>query len=61
MKDVLEECDLHPVKDYIDTSCSTIAMYVVNRPILQECQEGEQIRESMPRQWWWEQELGLDA
>jgi hypothetical protein len=61
MKDVLEECDLHSVKDYIDTGCSTIAMYVVNRPILQECQEGEQIRGSMPRQWWWEQELGLDA
>ena len=40
-KDVLEECDLHPVKDNIDTGCSTIAMYVANRPILQECQEGE--------------------
>ena len=61
-KDVLEECGLHPVKDYIDTHRSTITMYVVNRPILQECQEGERARGSMLRQWWWELELvGLDV
>jgi hypothetical protein len=60
-KDVLKQCGLHPVKDYIDTSCSTIAMYVVNRPIFRECQEGERMRGSMPHQWWWEQELGLDV
>jgi hypothetical protein len=59
-KDVLKQCGLHPVKDYIDTRCSTIAMYVVNRPILMECMEGEQRRGSMPCQWWWEQELSLD-
>jgi hypothetical protein len=60
-KDVLEECGLRPVKYYIDTCCFTIAMYVVNRPILRECQEGERMRGSMPQQWWWEQELGLDV
>ncbi len=60
-KDVLEECGLHPVKDYIDTRRSIIVMYVVNRPILRECQEGERMRGSMSRQWWWEQELGLDV
>jgi hypothetical protein len=60
-KDVLEECGLHLVKDYIDTRHSTIAMYVVNRPLFLECKEGEQWRGSMPRQWWWEQELGLDV
>ena len=49
------------VKDYINKRRATIAMYVVNRPILQECQEGERRRGSMPRQWWWEQELGLDV
>jgi len=59
-KDVLEECGLHPMKDYINTRHSTIAMYVVNRPIFWECQEGERMRGSMPRQWWWGQELGLD-
>jgi hypothetical protein len=43
---------LRPVKDYIDTRRSTtIVMYVVNRIIFRECQEGEQMRGSMPRQW----------
>ena len=32
-KDVLEECGLHSVKEYINTRHATIAMYVVNRPI----------------------------
>ena len=60
-KDVLEECGLYSVKDYINKCRATIAMYVVNRPILQECKERERRRGSMPRQWWWEQELGLDV
>jgi hypothetical protein len=60
-KDVLEECGLHSVKEYINTRRATIAMYVVNRPIFRECQEGERRRGSMPRRWWWEQELGLDV
>jgi hypothetical protein len=60
-KDVLKECGLHSVKDYIDTHRSTIAINMVNHPIFRECKEGEQRRGSMPRQWWWEQELGLDV
>jgi hypothetical protein len=52
---------LRTVKYYIDPRHSTIAMYVVNRPILRECKEGERMRGSMPQQWWWEQELGLDV
>ena len=60
-KDVLEECGLHSMKEYITTRRATIAMYVVNRPIFRECQEGERRRGSMPRRWWWEQELGLDV
>jgi hypothetical protein len=60
-KDVLEECGIHSVKEYINTRRATIAMYVVNRPIFRECQEGERRRGSMPRRWWWEQELGLDV
>ncbi len=51
-KDVLKECGLYPVKDYIDTRRSTIAIYVVNRPMFMECKEGEQWRGSMLRQWW---------
>jgi len=60
-KDVLEECGLHSVKDYINTCHSTIMMYVVNQPIFQECQEGDWRRGSMPCRWWWEQELSLDV
>jgi hypothetical protein len=40
-KDVLKECGLYPVKDYIDTHRSTIARYAVNQPIFLECKEGE--------------------
>ncbi len=50
-KDLLKECGLYPVKDYIDTRRSTIAMYVVNQPIFMECKEGEQRRGSLPPQW----------
>ncbi len=60
-KDVLEECGLHSMKEYINTRRATIAMYVVNQPILRECQVGERIRGSMPRRWWSEQELSLDV
>jgi hypothetical protein len=60
-KDVLKECGLHLVKDYIDTSCSTIAMYVVNQPLFLDCNKGKQRQRSMPHQWWWEQELSLDV
>ena len=59
-KDVLAECGLHSVEEYIRSRRSTIATYVVNRPLYLECKEGERRRGSMPRQWWWEQELGLD-
>ncbi len=61
MKDVLMKCGLYPVKDYIDTHRSTIAIYVVDWPIFMECKEGERWRGSMPRQWQWEQELSLDV
>ena len=59
-KDVLKECGLHSVEEYIQPRWTTIAMYVVNHPLYLECKEGEHRQGSMPRQWWWEQELGLD-
>jgi hypothetical protein len=59
-KDVLEECGLHLVEEYIQTRRTTIAMYVVNHPLYLEYKEGELRQGSMLRQWWWEQELGLD-
>ncbi len=59
-KDVLKECSLYSVEEYIQTRQTTIVMYVVNRPLYLECKEGGRRRGSMLRQWWWEQELGLD-
>ena len=60
-KDVLKECGLHLVEEYIQTRRTTIAMYVVDHPLYLECKEGEHRRGSMPHQWWWKQELGLDV
>ncbi len=40
-KDVLAECCLHSVEEYIQHRRSTIAMCVVNRPLYLECKEGE--------------------
>ena len=39
----------------------TIANYIVDRPILTFCREGERLRGSSPRQFWWEQPMDLDA
>ena len=47
--------------DYIQVRHQTIAMYVAMRPIFTACVEGERRRGSMPRQWWWEQPMCLDA
>ncbi len=59
-KNVLKECGLHLMEEYIQNCQTTIAMYVVNHPLYLECKEGERRRGAMLRQWWWEQELGLD-
>ena len=39
-KDVLEECGLHSMEEYIQNCRTTIAMYVVNCPLYLECKEG---------------------
>jgi hypothetical protein len=56
-KDVLEECDLRIITEYIRKRRDTIAIYVATRPILEACRQGEQQRGLMPRQWWWEQPM----
>ena len=38
-----------------------IAVYVVIRPILHECRQGERKRGAIPHRWWWEQQMDLDA
>ena len=59
--DVLEECGMLTLAEYIQVRRQTIATYVATRPIFTACVEGERRRGSMPRQWWWEQPMCLDA
>ncbi len=56
-KDVLEECGLRTIENYIRKRRDTIAIYVATRPILEACRQGDRQRGSMPRQWWWEQPM----
>ena len=60
-KDVLKECGLYSIEEYLQTRSTGIAMYVVDRPLYLECSEGGRRRGSMLHQQWWEQELGLDV
>ena len=59
--DVLEECGLLTVAEYILRRRETIAAWVVDRPLLAACRDGERMRGTPHRQWWWEQEMDLDG
>jgi hypothetical protein len=59
--DVLEECGIKTIAEYIQVRRQTIATYVATRPIFTACVGGKQRRGSMLRQWWWEQPMCLDA
>ncbi len=61
LEDVLEECGLRTVAQYIDTSQQTIATYAATRPILDKCRQGERRRGAVPHRWWWEQKMDLDV
>ena len=58
--DVLKECGMHSISHYIGVRRETISKYVIDRPILTTCMEGERRRGSAPQQWWWEQKMCLD-
>jgi hypothetical protein len=60
-EDVLEECGLRTIGEYIQKRRDTIAAYVVERSIFRDCMDSERKRGSVPRKWWWEQEMDLDA
>ena len=60
-EDVLEECGLRTIGEYIQKRRDTIAAYVVGRSIFRDCMDLERKRGSVPRKWWWEQEMDLDA
>ncbi len=60
-EDVLEECGLKTITEYIRVRMDTIAAYVMERSIFRDCMDLEQRQGSVPCQWWWEQEMNLDA
>jgi hypothetical protein len=60
-EDVLEECGMYTIEEYIVKRRNMIAAYVVERSIFRDCMESERKRGSVPCKWWWEQEIDLDA
>ncbi len=58
--DVLKECGMKTMEEYIRICRQTIATYVATRPILAECRWGERRRGAVPHQWWWELPMELD-
>jgi hypothetical protein len=58
--DVLKECGMKTMEEYIHIRRQTIATYVATRPILAECRRGERRRGAVPHQWWWELPMDLD-
>ncbi len=59
--DVLEECGLRTIEEYINIRWQTIAVYVTPRPILDKCKQGVRKRGAVLRRWWWEQKMSLDV
>jgi hypothetical protein len=60
-EDVLEECGLKTIVEYIDVRPQTIAEYVATHPILDKCVQGKRKQGAIPRRWWWEQKMDLDV
>jgi len=60
-EDVLRECGMKTMEEYIAIRRQTVATYVATRPILAECQRGERKRGAVPHQWWWELPMDLDG
>ncbi len=58
--DVLQECGLKTIEEYIFIRWQMIVVYVATRPIVNKCSQGEQKRGAVPRLWWWEQPMDLD-
>jgi hypothetical protein len=60
-KDVLEECGMSTLEEYITVRRQTIAVYVATHSILHEYRQGERKRGAVPHRWWWEQQVDLDV
>jgi hypothetical protein len=59
--DVLKECGLRTIVEYIAIRWHIIAVYVATRSILDKCKQGVRKRGAIPRRWWWEQKMSLDV
>jgi hypothetical protein len=60
-KDMLEECGMRTLEEYIMVRRQTITVYVVTRLILTECRKGERKRGAVPHRCWWEKQMDLDV
>jgi hypothetical protein len=49
--DVLQECGLKSMVEYIGIRWQTITVYVATHPILNKCRQGKQKRGAVPRLW----------
>jgi hypothetical protein len=61
LEDVLQECGMKTIAEYVQIRRQMIAVYVATRPILHECRQGEHQRGVVPHRWWWEQPMDLDV
>ncbi len=60
-EDVLKECGMKTIEEYIQIFWQRIAMYVATRPIFDKCRQGEHKRGAVLHHWWWEQPMDLDV
>jgi hypothetical protein len=60
-KNVLIECGMSSLEEYIMVRRQTIVVYVASRPIFNVCRQGKQKRGAVPHHWWWEQQMDLDV
>jgi hypothetical protein len=60
-EDVLKECGMKTMEEYILIRQQMVALYVATRPALTKCRRGEQKRGAILHRWWWEQPMDLDV
>ena len=59
--DVLKECGMKTMEEYIRICRQTMTTYIATHPILAECRRGERKKGAVPHQWWWELPMDLDV
>ena len=60
-RDVLNAVGLQMIGHYIGVHQETIARFIVDRPLLALCRDGEKKRGSVCRTFFWEQPLSIDV